>query len=93
MERILKHNFEGISLDTNNLSRMAESLTRDRPGLHRLTDLHEQEADDLAIEEEVCTIVPVEDTTTRLSTLLLHTYEILMYKKTILVNFPTGTSP
>lgn len=61
MERILKHKFEGIDLDLNSLRRMARAL-----------DEHEQNnssaaPDEDSIEDEVCTIDPVEDTTTRKS--------------------------
>ncbi|KAL4780068.1 fungal-specific transcription factor domain-containing protein [Aspergillus varians] len=65
MEKILKYKVEGISLDIDNLRRMARAL-----------DDHEQSkngpassplADEDPIEEEVCTIDPVEDTTTHYS--------------------------
>ncbi|KAL4819943.1 fungal-specific transcription factor domain-containing protein [Aspergillus spinulosporus] len=61
MERILKHKFEGIDLDLDSLRRMARAL-----------DEHEQNnssapPDEDSIEDEVCTIDPVEDTTTHYS--------------------------
>ncbi|KAL4926207.1 transcription factor domain-containing protein [Aspergillus undulatus] len=65
MENILKHKFEGIALDVESLRRMSRAL-----------DQHAQDADRPAtplpmdedpIEEEVCTIDPVEDTTTHFS--------------------------
>ncbi|KAL6237499.1 hypothetical protein BDW75DRAFT_238286 [Aspergillus navahoensis] len=61
MEKILKHKFEGIDLDLDSLRRMARAL-----------DEHEQNnssapPDEDPIEDEVCTIDPVEDTTTHYS--------------------------
>ncbi|KAL5049310.1 hypothetical protein BDW71DRAFT_217467 [Aspergillus fruticulosus] len=61
MEKILKHKFEGIDLDLDSLRRMARAL-----------DVHEQNnssapPDEDPIEDEVCTIDPVEDTTTHYS--------------------------
>ncbi|KAL4756352.1 transcription factor domain-containing protein [Aspergillus foveolatus] len=61
MERILKHKFEGIDLDLDSLRRMARAI-----------DEHEQNnssapPDEDSIEDEVCTIDPVEDTTTHYS--------------------------
>ncbi|KAL4752243.1 hypothetical protein BDW72DRAFT_192187 [Aspergillus terricola var. indicus] len=61
MERILKHKFEAIDLDLDSLRRMARAL-----------DEHEQNTssalpDEDSIEDEVCTIDPVEDTTTHYS--------------------------
>ena len=61
MEQILKHTVEGIALDTKSLARMASSLAAGRgsnsPGAPSPAGL--------AIEDEACTIDPVEDTTTR----------------------------
>ncbi|KAL4899896.1 fungal-specific transcription factor domain-containing protein [Aspergillus multicolor] len=61
MENILKHKFEGIDLDIDSLRRMSRAL-----------DEYEQNStsappDEDPIEEEVCTIDPVEDTTTHYS--------------------------
>ncbi|KAL4978819.1 fungal-specific transcription factor domain-containing protein [Aspergillus desertorum] len=61
MEKILKHKFEGIDVDLGSLRRMARAL-----------DEHEQNnssapPDEDPIEDEVCTIDPVEETTTHYS--------------------------
>ncbi|RDW92696.1 transcription factor domain-containing protein [Aspergillus mulundensis] len=61
MENILKHKFDGIDLDIDSLRRMSRAL-----------DEYEQNStlappDEDPIEEEVCTIDPVEDTTTHYS--------------------------
>lgn len=60
MERILKHAFKGIALDTKSLRQMAMALSDE-------TDKETQETDEaeLTMEEEECTIDPVEDTVTR----------------------------
>jgi hypothetical protein len=60
MERILKHAFKGIALDTKSLKQMALSIDETDKETQPETD----EAD-LAMEEEECTIDPVEDTVTR----------------------------
>lgn len=62
MEQILKHKMQGISLDAENLARIAKSIPT-QPGAS-ISDI--EDAEDLAIEEEVPTIQPVEQTTTRL---------------------------
>jgi hypothetical protein len=65
MERILERKLGGISLDTNSLSRLANAVaeSEDDEAEHAVASSHEETQ--LAIEDEVCTIVPVEDTTTR----------------------------
>ncbi|KAL2784722.1 hypothetical protein BJX66DRAFT_343758 [Aspergillus keveii] len=67
MEKILKHRVEGIDLDMDSLRRMATALDeherRNRRDLATPVPLD----DDDPIEEELCTIDPVEDTTTRYS--------------------------
>ncbi|KAL3472045.1 fungal-specific transcription factor domain-containing protein [Aspergillus californicus] len=59
MEKILTHKVEGISLDIDNLRRIARALEETEQ------EMHAPEED--PIEEEVCTIDPVEDTTTHFS--------------------------
>ncbi|KAL2829422.1 fungal-specific transcription factor domain-containing protein [Aspergillus cavernicola] len=59
MEKILKHKVDGIDLDLDSLRRMASALDNSRQ------DTIPPEED--PIEEEVCTIDPVEDTTTHYS--------------------------
>ncbi|EDP48728.1 fungal specific transcription factor, putative [Aspergillus fumigatus A1163] len=61
MERILKHAFKGIALDTKSLGQMALSIEETEKGPQTETDEAE-----LAVEEE-CTIDPVEDTVTHFS--------------------------
>lgn len=51
---------------------MAESIPGDRSSTDHSANSYAEEDDDLVIEEEVCTIDPVEDTTTRSETLLLY---------------------
>ncbi|KAF7133779.1 hypothetical protein CNMCM5793_005133 [Aspergillus hiratsukae] len=62
MERILKHAFKGIALDTKSLRQMAMALSDE-------TEKEMQETDEveLTMEEEECTIDPVEDTVTHFS--------------------------
>jgi hypothetical protein len=64
MERILERKLVGVSLDTSNLSRLADAVgeSEDDEAGHTATSSPEAQ---LAIEDEVCTIVPVEDTTAR----------------------------
>ncbi|PKX91094.1 transcription factor domain-containing protein [Aspergillus novofumigatus IBT 16806] len=62
MERILKHAFKGISLDTKSLRQMALSIDETDKETQPQTDEAE-----LAMEEEECTIDPVEDTVTHFS--------------------------
>ncbi|KAL4794090.1 fungal-specific transcription factor domain-containing protein [Aspergillus venezuelensis] len=63
MENILKHKFEGIALDVDSLRRMSRALDQhDQTTDHPATPLPAEED---PIEEEVCTIDPVEDTTTQ----------------------------
>ncbi|KAB8264696.1 fungal-specific transcription factor domain-containing protein [Aspergillus pseudonomiae] len=66
MERILRHTMHGISLDTDNLSQMANALasTKEHP---RERPLEPEEEDGFSIDDEACTIDPVEDTTTHYS--------------------------
>jgi len=62
MEQILKHKIQGISLDAENLARIAKSI----PTQPTSSNSDIEDTEDLAIEEEVPTIQPVEQTTTRL---------------------------
>ncbi|RHZ46222.1 transcription factor domain-containing protein [Aspergillus thermomutatus] len=62
MERILKHTFKGISLDSKSLRQMAMSID----GTDKETPPEADETE-LAMEEEECTIDPVEDTVTHFS--------------------------
>ncbi|KAL4805159.1 fungal-specific transcription factor domain-containing protein [Aspergillus unguis] len=63
METILKHKFEGIGLDLDNLRRVARALEEDGQSNPVVLAV----PDDDPIEEENCTIDPVEDTTTHYS--------------------------
>jgi hypothetical protein len=65
MERILKHRIDGIALDTKSLHRMAEAIVEEGTDDDHPVGSSPNEEDGLAIEEEVCTIDPVEATTTR----------------------------
>lgn len=69
MERILQHKFKDISLDTKNLAQMARSLPHNLTSKHspqrNVPDIAVEDSEDLAMEEEKCTIEPVEQTTTR----------------------------
>jgi hypothetical protein len=60
MERILKHTFKGIALDTKSLKQMVLSIDETDKETQPETDEAE-----LTMEEEECTIDPVEDTVTR----------------------------
>lgn len=62
MEQILKQRVEGISLDTNSLAQMANSLSLEDKASPAVCDAVDVE---LAIEEESCTMDPVGDTITR----------------------------
>ncbi|GFG04745.1 uncharacterized transcriptional regulatory protein C417.09c [Aspergillus udagawae] len=62
MERILRHAFKGIALDTKSLKQMALSIDETDKETQPETDEAE-----LTIEEEECTIDPVEDTVTHFS--------------------------
>ncbi|KAL4937001.1 fungal-specific transcription factor domain-containing protein [Aspergillus oleicola] len=65
MENILKHKFDGIALDVDSLRRMSRALDQhDQNNGHPTTPLP---AEGDPIEDEVCTIDPVEDTTTHYS--------------------------
>ncbi|KAE8137784.1 fungal-specific transcription factor domain-containing protein [Aspergillus pseudotamarii] len=66
MECILKHTVQGISLDTDNLSQMANALASDQER-HRELPVEHGDVDGLSIDDEACTIDPVEDTTTHYS--------------------------
>jgi hypothetical protein len=65
MERILKQKFEDISLDTSSLRRLAEAIppvaNDDRP----TPSSSPRDEEELVMEQEVCTIDPIEDTITR----------------------------
>lgn len=75
MERILRHTMTGISLDTKNLSDVADRLEADHQSLNQASEgprhLEELEVnlEALEIDEEACTMQPVGDTTARLLTL------------------------
>ncbi|KAE8363812.1 fungal-specific transcription factor domain-containing protein [Aspergillus caelatus] len=66
MERILKHTIQGISLDTDNLSHMANALASNQEHPRELP-MEPEGVDGLSIDDEACTIDPVEDTTTHYS--------------------------
>jgi hypothetical protein len=55
---------EGISLDTNSLSKMADALSADRHA-GRMVVAETDDVDSPSIDDEACTIDPVGDTTTR----------------------------
>ncbi|BCS25217.1 Zn(II)2Cys6 transcription factor domain-containing protein [Aspergillus puulaauensis] len=61
LEKILQHKVNGISLDVDSLRRMARALDEDE---HRKRAANQEDEDPI---EEVCTIDPVEDTTTHYS--------------------------
>lgn len=61
MEKILKHKFDDIALDLDNLRRVSRALEEDQNN-NAPSSLPPGED---PIEEEVCTIDPVEGTTTR----------------------------
>jgi hypothetical protein len=65
MEKILKHKVEGIDLDLDSLRRMATALDEHERRNRRDLATPVPPDDDDPIEEELCTIDPVEDTTTR----------------------------
>lgn len=63
MERLLRHTMKGIALDTANLRSLAENIPEENSAEEPQWESSGEE--DLTLEEEVCTIDPVEDTTTR----------------------------
>ncbi|KIA76007.1 Zn(II)2Cys6 transcription factor [Aspergillus ustus] len=65
MERILKHKVAGIDIDLDSLRRMARALDEHERSRERPTT--PVPLDDNPIEDEFCTIDPVEDTTTHYS--------------------------
>ncbi|KAL2851192.1 fungal-specific transcription factor domain-containing protein [Aspergillus pseudoustus] len=65
MEKILKHKVAGIDIDLDSLRRMARALDEHERSRERPTT--PVPPDDSPIEEEFCTIDPVEDTTTHYS--------------------------
>ncbi|KAJ0426832.1 fungal-specific transcription factor domain-containing protein [Aspergillus carlsbadensis] len=67
MEKILKHKVEGIDLDLDSLRRMARALDEHERSRQRRRPTTPVAPDDDPIEEEFCTIDPVEDTTTHYS--------------------------
>jgi hypothetical protein len=74
MEKILKHKVEGIDLDLDSLRRMARALDEHEQSIRRPAT--PVPPDDDPIEEELCTIDPVEDTTTRKMISLLNSHFI-----------------
>ncbi|KAE8383850.1 fungal-specific transcription factor domain-containing protein [Aspergillus bertholletiae] len=66
MECILRHAMQGISLDTSNLAKMANTLASN-PEQHSEVPPEPEEANNVSIDDEACTIDPVEDTTTHYS--------------------------
>lgn len=64
MERILKRTFEGIELDTKSLAKLADSLDADRDDACAVGS-DSQEVEELAMDDEACTMDPVGDNTTR----------------------------
>lgn len=63
MERILKHEVKGISLDTESLRVRAEAISEEGDydeGSEQPVDSSDEE---LAIEDETCTIDPIEGDT------------------------------
>lgn len=64
MEKILKSKVKGVVLDTKSLRRMADAIAIEESDDH--IDLCSDDEGDHAIEEEMCTIDPIKDTTTRL---------------------------
>lgn len=93
MERILKHTVQGISLDTDNLSQMANALASNQER-HRELPMEPGEVDGLSMDDEACTIDPVEDTTTRsfpsMSALIGYNAKV---EQIILENSHIGTFP
>lgn len=66
MERILKHEIKGISLDTESLRVRAEAIPEEGCRSERFVSPDGSSGEELAIEDEICTIDPVEgDTATR----------------------------
>jgi hypothetical protein len=88
MERILKHAFKGIALDTKSLKQMALSIDETDKETQPETDEAE-----LAMEQEECTIDPVEDTVTRTFFLFYSVHGGADSRQTSPGNSPTGTSP
>ncbi|KAH7141628.1 fungal-specific transcription factor [Dactylonectria macrodidyma] len=66
MERILQHTMEGISLDTKNLSNIADRLEADHQSRNPAS-AGPRDLEGLEIDDEACTMQPVGDTTTHFS--------------------------
>ncbi|KAH7147200.1 fungal-specific transcription factor [Dactylonectria estremocensis] len=66
MERILQHTMEGISLDTKNLSNVADRLEADHQS-RNAASAGPRDLEGLEIDDEACTMQPVGDTTTHFS--------------------------
>ncbi|GMF74478.1 unnamed protein product [Aspergillus oryzae] len=84
---------QGISLDTDTLSQMANALASNQEH-PREPPLGPEEVDGLPIDDEACTIDPVEDTTTRscpsMTAVLINQANVCQI---ILGNSHTGTFP
>lgn len=65
METILKATIRDIALDTVSLRGRAEDILTESPVAGESSRRASDDDNDAALEEEVCTINPVEDTTTR----------------------------
>lgn len=67
MERILKHEIKGISLDTDSLRVRAEAIPEDGFRGEGSAAPKDSSSEELAIEDETCTIDPVKgETATRM---------------------------
>ena len=63
MERILKHEIKGISLDTESLRARAEAIPEEVYHGEGSEGPMDSSSEELAIEDETCTIDPVEGDT------------------------------
>mgnify|MGYP001102534183 CR=1 FL=1 len=63
MERILARKLGVVSLDTSNLAQLANAVAESEDD--EANTASSPDETQLAIEDEMCTIVPIEDTTTR----------------------------
>lgn len=89
LEIILQHKVNGIALDVDSLRRMARALDEHEQSKIRAANPLRDDED--PIEDEVCTIDPIEDTTTR--KFIACPVWVLLTSQTTLASFRTGTSP
>lgn len=92
MEQILKVKCPETSLDTDNLRQTYEALPHREDDLDNHRDFDLEDEDELALDEEVCTIDPVQENVTRESYFFCYSLQLFTHvsEQIILENSPTG---